>query len=216
LLVQGLFADASCWSDVIGALQASGLDLSSVQNSLTAFEESVDAVRRVLARTEGPTVLASHSFAGTIISEIDDAPNVSALVYIATRAPDAGEDYAALGKKFASATAGIVFDDEGRLSERAFLRNFACDGSRARARVLYVAQHSFRIPVIQTKTTTWPGGRSPPIMPSRSGSDDRSRSSALHGQAHGRAHDLVGASHLSMISHACLLARLIEFAARGA
>src|ERR1700687_4677316 len=54
--------------------------------------------------------------------------NVSALVYVAARAPDAGEDYTALAKTFPTppATAGIVFDgDEGRLSEAAFLRDFA-------------------------------------------------------------------------------------------
>jgi len=50
-------------------------------------------------------------------------------------APDAGEDYAAedyaaLAKTFPTppATAGIVYDgDEGRLSEEAFLRDFAGD-----------------------------------------------------------------------------------------
>src|SRR6202158_4758450 len=38
--------------------------------------------------------------------------NVSALVYVAARAPDAGEDYTALAKTFPTppATAGIVFD----------------------------------------------------------------------------------------------------------
>jgi hypothetical protein len=43
-------------------------------------------------------------------------PNVSALVCVAARAPDAGEDYTALAKTFPrpSVTAGIVFDgDEG-------------------------------------------------------------------------------------------------------
>ena len=100
VLVHGLFADGSCWSDVIGKLQASALNVIAVQNPLTTLTKSADAVRRVLARTIGPTVLAGHSFAGTIITEVGSAPNVSALVYVAARAPDAGEDYAALGKRF--------------------------------------------------------------------------------------------------------------------
>jgi hypothetical protein len=66
-------------------------------------------------------------------------PNVSALVYVAARALDAEEDYAALAKTFPTppASAGIVFDgDEGRLSEVAFLREFAGDLPEAKAKVL--------------------------------------------------------------------------------
>ena len=65
-----------------------------------------------------------------IVTEAGVHPNVSSLVYVAARAPDAGEDYSALAKTYPAppATAGIVFDgDEGRLSEEAFLRDFASD-----------------------------------------------------------------------------------------
>jgi hypothetical protein len=61
----------------------------------------------------------------------------------AARAPDAGEDYTALAKTFPTppATARIVFDgDEGRLSEAAFLRDFAGDLPEAKAKVLYAGQ----------------------------------------------------------------------------
>ncbi len=57
-----------------------------------------------------------------IVTEAGMQPNVSALVYVAARAPDAGEDYTALAKTFPTppASAGIIFDgDEGRLSEEA-------------------------------------------------------------------------------------------------
>jgi predicted alpha/beta hydrolase family esterase len=80
---------------VIPRLQAAGLDVTSVQNPLTTFEEAVTSVRRVLARAEGPTVLVGHSFSGMIVTEAGGDPNVSALVYVAARAPDAGEDNAA-------------------------------------------------------------------------------------------------------------------------
>jgi pimeloyl-ACP methyl ester carboxylesterase len=53
----------------------------------------------VLARQDGPTVLAGHSFSGMIVTDAGVHPNVSAVVYVAARAPDAGEDYAALAKK---------------------------------------------------------------------------------------------------------------------
>src|SRR6185312_11698763 len=138
VLVHGLFADGSSWSEVIGRLQAAGLDVTAVQNPLTTLPEAVASAERVLARQDGPTVLVGHSFSGMIVTEAGMHPNISALVYVAARAPDAGEDYTALAKTFPAppASAGIVFDgDEGRLSEEAFLRDFAGDLPEAKAKV---------------------------------------------------------------------------------
>src|SRR6202046_5658152 len=130
VFVHGLFADGSCWSEVIPRLQAVGLNVSSVQNPLTTLPEAVDSALRVLARQDGPTVLVGHSFSGMIVTDAGVHPNVSAVVYVAARAPDAGEDYTALDAQFTTphASAGVIFDgDEGRLSEEAFLRDFAGD-----------------------------------------------------------------------------------------
>ncbi len=97
------------------------------------------STERVLARQDGPTVLVGHSFSGMIVTEAGVNPKVSALVYVAARAPDAGEDYAALAKTFPAppASAGIVFDgDEGRLNEAAFLRDFAGGLPETKAKTL--------------------------------------------------------------------------------
>jgi pimeloyl-ACP methyl ester carboxylesterase len=112
VLVHGLFADGSSWSEVIPQLQAAGLNVASVQNPLTTLSQAVDAALRVLGRQNGPTVLAGHSFSGMIFTET--------VVDVAARAPDAGEDHTALAKTYPTppASAGIVVDgDEGRLSE---------------------------------------------------------------------------------------------------
>jgi pimeloyl-ACP methyl ester carboxylesterase len=146
VLVHGLFADGSSWSEVIPRLQAVGLNVTSVQNPLTTLPEAVASAQRVLARQDGPTVLVGHSFSGMIVTEVGVHPNVSALVYVAARAPDAGEDYTALAKTFPTppASAGIVFDgDEGRLSEAAFLRDFAGDIPEPKAKVLYAVPEPF-------------------------------------------------------------------------
>src|SRR3977135_3252822 len=146
VLVHGLFADGSCWSGVIARLQTSGLNVTSVQNPLTTLPEAVASAERVLARQDGPTVLVGHSFSGMIVTEAGVHPNVCALVHVAAGAPDGGEDYTALAKTYPAppATAGIVFDgDEGRLSEEAFLRDFAGDLPAGKAKVLYAVPCPF-------------------------------------------------------------------------
>ena len=154
VFVHGLYADGSCWSKVIARLQAKGLNATSVQNPLTTLPESVEAAERVLARQDGPTVLVGHSFGGMIVTQAGVHPNVSALVYVAARGPDADEDYAALAKAYpaAPASAGIVFNgDEGWLNEEAFLRDFAGDLPAAEAKVLYAVQQPFRKPLLAGK-----------------------------------------------------------------
>ncbi|WHQ71380.1 alpha/beta fold hydrolase [Methylorubrum extorquens] len=156
VLVHGLFADGSCWSEVIPRLQAVGLNVTSVQNPLTTLDEAVASAQRVLARQDGPTVLVGHSFSGMIVTEAGIDPKVTALVYVAARAPDAGEDYTALAKTYPTppASAGIVFDgDEGRLSEAAFLKDFAGDLPPERAKVLFAVQQPFRRSLLTGKTT---------------------------------------------------------------
>src|ERR1700757_2071949 len=156
VLVHGLFADGSSWSEVIARLQAVGLNATAVQNPLTTLPDAVAAAQRVLARQDGPTVLVGHSFAGMIVTEAGVHPNVSAVVYVAARAPDAGEDCTALAKTYPTppATAGIVFDgDEGRLGEEAFLRDFAGDLPEAKARALFAVQWPFHKALLAGKTT---------------------------------------------------------------
>jgi hypothetical protein len=53
----------------------------------------------VLARQAGPTVFTGHSFPGMIVTEAGVHPNVSAVVYVAVPAPDAGEDLYGAGQK---------------------------------------------------------------------------------------------------------------------
>src|SRR5207302_7727194 len=114
VFVHGLFADGSCWSKVIARLQQKGINCTSVQNPLTSLQGASEAARRAIAAQPGPTVLVGHSFSGMIVSEVGLDPKITALIYVAARAPDAGEDYAALAKNFPTpqATAGTVFNDD--------------------------------------------------------------------------------------------------------
>ncbi|MGO4439323.1 alpha/beta fold hydrolase [Rhizobium sp. RAF56] len=217
VLVHGLFADGSCWSEVIARLQSAGFNVTAVQNPLTTLPEAAASVSRVLARQDGPTVLVGHSFAGMIVSEAGVHPNVSALVYVAARAPDAGEDYTALAKTFPTppATAGIVFDgDEGRLGEEAFLRDFAGDLPEERAKVLYAVQEPFHKDLLAGKTTqaAW---RSKPSFYAVS-TEDRTINPDLErfmAKRMGAKTIEVKASHLSLISQPDVITNLIIEAA---
>ncbi|MFC7398509.1 alpha/beta fold hydrolase [Chelatococcus sp. GCM10030263] len=217
VLVHGLFADGSSWSAVIARLQTAGLNVTSVQNPLTSLPEAVAAAQRVLDRQDGPTVFAGHSFSGMIVTEAGVHPNVSALVYVAARAPDAGEDYGALAKTYPTppASAGIVFDGEwGRLSEAAFLRDFAGDLPADEAKVLYAVQQPFRKELLMGRTAqaAW---RSKPSFYAVS-TEDRTINPDLErfmAKRMGAKTIEVKSSHVSMISHPDTIANLILEAA---
>jgi pimeloyl-ACP methyl ester carboxylesterase len=213
VLVHGLFADGSSWTEVIARLQAAGLNVTSVQNPLTTLPEAVASAQRVLARQDGPTVLVGHSFSGMIVTEAGMHPNVSALVYVAARAPDANEDYSALAKKFPTppASAGVIFDgDEGRLSEEAFLRDFAGDLPEAKAKVLYAVQEPFQKSLLAGRAAhaAW---RSKPSFYAVS-TEDRTINPDLErfmAKRMGAKTIELKASHLSLVSHPAEIASLI-------
>jgi pimeloyl-ACP methyl ester carboxylesterase len=217
VLVHGLFADGSCWTQVIPRLQAAGLNVTSVQNPLTTFDAAVDSAKRALALQDGPTVLVGHSFSGMIVTEVGVDPKVTALVYVAARAPDAGEDYTALAKKYPTppASAGIVFDgDEGRLGKDAFLHDFAGDIPEAEALVLFAVQQPFRKELTTAKVTNaaW---RTKPSFYAVS-TEDRTINPDLErfmAKRMGATTIEVKASHLSLISQPDTIAKLILTAA---
>ena len=150
--------------------------------------------------------------------------NVSALVSLPARAPlDAGEDYTALAKKYptppASEAASIVFDgDEGRLSEEAFLRDFAGDLPRTR-RQRRSTQTSGRS---HTRSAHWrarrrtrhgdPSQQLPRPSPRRPASINPTSSASWPSAWEVKTIE-VKASHLSLISHPEEIARLILEAA---
>ena len=157
VLIHGAWADGSSWAEVIPRLQAAGLKVTAVQNPLTTLAESVAATRRALALQDGPTVLVAHSWGGTVLSEVGTDPKVTALVYVAARAPDAGEDFVALSGKFpvGPVRAGIQqHDGFTTITEEAFLKFFANGVTRTKAEVLYAAQEPTAASLFGERTTT--------------------------------------------------------------
>jgi pimeloyl-ACP methyl ester carboxylesterase len=219
VLVHGAYADGSSWADVIARLQQAGFRATAVQNPLTSLADDVAATNRILDLQDGPTVLVGHSWAGTVISEAGTSAKVAALVYVAARAPDAGEDYAALAQRFPAppANAGLVHSGGfAQLSEEAFLHDFASDLPPERARVLYAVQGRISDTLFASRTTAaaW---KSKPCWYAVS---TRDRTTApelqrfLAERMKARTIELES-SHLSLISHPKEIAELIANAAVG-
>src|SRR5262249_16384506 len=85
----GLWADGSCFSKVIPALQAEGHQVIAAQYSLNTTADDVATVRRTLGRVSSPAILVGHSYGGSVITGAGTDDRVVGLVYIAALAPDA-------------------------------------------------------------------------------------------------------------------------------
>jgi pimeloyl-ACP methyl ester carboxylesterase len=102
VFAHGLWADGSCYSKVIPALEADGHQVVSAQNSLDTLEGDVATVIRALGRVSSPAILVGHSYGGTVITAAGTDDRVAGLVYIAALAPDADETSQSLQDKFPS------------------------------------------------------------------------------------------------------------------
>ncbi len=100
VFAHGLWADGSCYSKVIPALQADGHQVVSAQNSLDTLEGDVAAVTRALGRVGSPAILVGHSYGGTVITAAGTDDRVAGLVYIAALAPDESETSQSLQEQF--------------------------------------------------------------------------------------------------------------------
>ncbi|MGZ4176449.1 MAG: alpha/beta fold hydrolase [Solirubrobacteraceae bacterium] len=145
VLVHGAWADGSCWSAVIESLQADGFNVTAPQFRLGALADDTARLREVLARQDGPTVVAGHSYGGQIITSLGtDASNVVGLVYIAAVGLDEGESIGALLAQGppTPALAHLDIDQQGFawLPEDDFVGHFAADVDPVTAKVMFAVQ----------------------------------------------------------------------------
>jgi pimeloyl-ACP methyl ester carboxylesterase len=87
----GIWADGSCFSKLIPALQADGHEVIAVQYSLESFLDDVAMIRRTIGRVSNPVLLVGHSYGGATITAAGVDDRVAGLVYIGAVAPDVGE-----------------------------------------------------------------------------------------------------------------------------
>src|ERR1700744_4707241 len=93
VVVHGAWADGSSWQLVIPQLEKRGFKVIAAPIPLTSLSDDAAALKRTIARTEGPVIVAGHAYAGGVIATANE-DRVKALVYIAALAPDEGETVA--------------------------------------------------------------------------------------------------------------------------
>jgi pimeloyl-ACP methyl ester carboxylesterase len=92
VLVHGDWADASSWNAVIRRLQDRGFTVVAPPNLLRGPSQDAPYLASYLQTIPGPIVLVAHSYGGFVITNAATGnPNVKALVYIDSFAPDKDE-----------------------------------------------------------------------------------------------------------------------------
>ncbi len=145
LLVHGAWADGSCWNKVIPLLFEEGLDVVAVQLPLTSLADDIAITQNALRAQTGPTVLVGHSYGGEVITgAANDAPNVTALVYIAAFGMDEGESIEGLGKQGPAPAGAAQIRPDGNgylwIDRAGYAQAFAADADSAEARVMAASQ----------------------------------------------------------------------------
>lgn len=105
ILVHGAWADGSSWSSVIPLLQRQGLHVVAVQMPLTSLKDDAAVIRRAVADADGPVFLVAHSYGGGPATEAGSDCKIAGIMYVAAAAPDIGESFADLVKRYPLAPA---------------------------------------------------------------------------------------------------------------
>lgn len=157
VIVHGAFADGSDWAKVVPLLQAEGLAVTVVQNPLSSLADDVAATRRVLNNQQSKVVLVGHSWGGTVITEAGSDEKVSALVYVAAFAPDAGQASGEQGKGAPTppGISQIKADGNGflYLTPQGMAKDFAQDLPAAQTAVMTATQGPIKASAFEERTT---------------------------------------------------------------
>ncbi|MGD0064434.1 MAG: alpha/beta hydrolase [Streptosporangiaceae bacterium] len=221
VLVHGAWADGSCWSGVIERLQAGGYSVTAPQFPESSLAADVARLRQVLARQDGPTIVAGHSYGGQIITALGtDAPNAVGLVYIAAFGLDEGESIGGLLSQGppTPALAHLDVDKQGFawLPQDDFLHHFAADVDPVQAQVMYAVQQPLAMTALQDVMGV-PAWKSLPSWFLVATNDEAIPPDAER-QFAGRMGATtieVASSHVAMVSHPDEVTQLIETAAQA-
>jgi len=219
VLVHGAFADGSGWEAVAKILEKDGYTVSVAQPPETSYADDVKYAKAAVDAMDGPVVLVGHSYGGSIITEAGNDPKVSALVYIAAFALDAGESCASIEQALPQASKAFKPDGNGNwwIEQEHFAADFAADVPPSVSHFMAVSQvpistdaftHQVTSPAWKTKPTWYMVATA-----DRSINPDQERMMAK--RAHAKTVE-VNSSHVAYLSHPRETAKLIEEAAAHA
>ena len=155
VLVHAAWADGSSWNKVTQGLQSQGVHVIAAPIPMTSLTDDVRALDRVLDRTSGPVILGAHAYSGAVVSATTNL-RVTALVFITSLTPDAGETVADVfyrapphpqAPKLGPDAHGIIW-----MPEQAFPVAFAQDATPEQAGLLTATQRPLAVACIQEKS----------------------------------------------------------------
>ena len=230
VLVHGGYADSSCWNTTIGELQGKGYTTICGSNPLRGIPTDAPYIASLLDSISGPVVLVAHSMGGTVITNAAvGKSNVKALVYIAAFVPDVGETQGQLITLFPGSEVGPVSvpvpykKADGTTGTDLYLSKkgqaaFAADISTADFLVLQATQRPFDVDSF-TFPTTAAAWRTIPTWGLVAG-QDKAIPPECQRWMYSRANaqkvvEVPNSSHVAMLSHPKIVARLIRDAAEA-
>ena len=195
-------------------------------NPLRGVKADADYVASILSAIKGPIVLVGHSYGGSVISNaVNDNKNVTALVYVAAFAPDAGETAARLSARFPGSTLGpalampVMLPGGGKdlyIQQEKFRAQFAADVSEADARLMAATQRPITEAALNEGSgiPAWKTTPSWFIYGDRDLNIPEAALSFMAKRAGSKATVVMqGASHVVMSFHPDAVVRVIEHAA---
>ena len=221
VLVHGFWGGAAHWARVILELRRLGYqDIRAVENPLTSLADDAERTRKMVAQIDGPVVLAGHSYGGAVISQAGNLPNVSALVFIAAFAPDAGESPGGITQQHLPVAApNLAPDSDGYLwlKPDKFHESFCQDLPEEEGFVMGVTQ---KAPLASTfgDNISDPAWRHKPSWYQISSQDRMiapENQKAMSARINARKVITLDAGHASLASHPAEVAALIDEAAKA-
>src|SRR6058998_2263294 len=214
----GLWADGSCFSKVIPALQAEGHQVIAAQYGLNTTADDVATVRSTLGRVSSPAILVGHSYGGSVITGAGTDDRVVGLVYIAALAPDADETSQTQQSKFPRTD---VFSHIEVVDERIWLRpdgidSFAGDLSEQEKKLVWATQGVPKPDLFEAKVggTAWKSKPSWYIVATKDRTVHPDLERAMAKRMGATTYEL-DSSHVPMLSHPERVIDVIRTAAKA-
>jgi len=227
VLVHGAFADSSSWNGVVQILQHDGYSVVAASNPLRSVAGDGAYVHALLTTIKGPIVLVGHSYGGMVISNAANGlSNMKALVFVDAFAPEAGESANGLVSKFPGSLVGAALapvplpggGNDLYVQPEKFHAAFAPDLPEDAVKVAAAEQRPVT-DIAFSEAATAPAWKTIPSWFVYGDADTAIPPQALAfmaKRAHSRATEIIkGASHVALIGHPDVVAKVIETAANA-